>query len=158
MFTRVYLTTFKELNPEPLTLTHIQRMQKISFDAEMSNYILSAIEDDTLKLKYLTSLAYTKFIDKKTALTGPEVDLIEMANIVMDHSDLVLSDSAFMRDYLNALYFTVILPFPSLSFFRSRHLYETLDLMANDEFYKKEKNFWQRSEDLILRTKTQLST
>ena len=159
MFTRVYLTTFKELNPEQLTLTHIQRMEHIAFDAEMSKFILSAIEDDKpLKVKYLTSLAYTKFINKKTALTGPEVDLIELANIIMDHSQLVRSESAFMQDYISALYFTVLLHFPSLFFFRSRHLFETLHFMAHDEIYLKEKNFWQKSEDLILRTKGQLST
>ena len=40
---------------------------------------------DLLRLKYLKTLAYVKFIDRKTALSGPEVDLIELANIIMDH-------------------------------------------------------------------------
>ena len=35
-------------------------------------------------MKYLEKLAYTKLVNKETAITGPEVDLIELANIVMD--------------------------------------------------------------------------
>ena len=134
-------------------------MEKVAFDAEMSKYIFASIDDDNpLKFKYLKSLAYTKLINKKTALTGPEVDLIELTNIIMDHNQLVRKESSFMKDFMSAMYFTVLLPFPSLFFFRSRHLFETLELMARDEFFLKEKDFWLKSEDLILRTKGQLST
>lgn len=86
------------------------------------------------------------------------MDLIELVNIVMDHCELVKGDASFMRDFLSALYFTVVVPYPSLFFFRSRHLFETLSILSKDETYLKEKNFWQKSEDLILRTKNQLST
>ena len=134
-------------------------MEKVAFDAEMSKYIFASIDDDNpLKFKYLKSLAYIKLINKKTALTGPEVDLIELTNIIMDHNQLVRKESSFMKDFMSAMYFTVLLPFPSLFFFRSRHLFETLELMAHDEFFLKEKDFWLKSEDLILRTKGQLST
>lgn len=50
-----------------------------------------------------------------------------------------------------------MLQFPSLFFFRSRHLFKTLELLVNDDRYRKEKNFWQKSEDLILRVKGQYS-
>ena len=134
-------------------------MDRLAFDAEMSKYILNSIDDENpLKVKYLKSLAYTKLINKKTALTGPEVDLIELTNILMDQNRLIKNDSSFMKDFMSAMYFTVLLPFPSLFFFRSRHLFETLELMAHDEYYLKEKDFWLKSEDLILRTKGQLST
>jgi hypothetical protein len=134
-------------------------MDQLAFDAEMSKYILNSIDDENpLKVKYLKSLAYTKLINKKTALTGPEVDLIELTNILMDQNRLIKNDSSFMKDFMSAMYFTVLLPFPSLFFFRSRHLFETLELMAHDEYYLKEKDFWLKSEDLILRTKGQLST
>ena len=97
MFTWVYLSAFDErLNPEVLTQTHIARMDQIGFDAEMSKFILKALEnDDALRYKYLHSLAYTKLINKETALPGPEVDLIELVNIVMDHQTLVMADTTF---------------------------------------------------------------
>lgn len=63
-----------------------------------------------------------------------------------------------MRDFLSAVYFTVVVPYPSLFFFRSRHLFETLTILSKDETYLREKNFWQKSEDLILRSKGQFST
>ena len=110
-----------------------------------------------MALSYLSKLAYTKLINRETAISGPEVDLIELANIIMDHNDLMRADSALMRDYLSAVFFRVIIPYPSLFFFRSRHLYPTLRLLALDPFFSKEINFWQKSEDLILRSKTQYS-
>lgn len=68
-----------------MTQTHIDRMEQIAFDAEMCKYILKAVEhDDDLTLQYLIKLAYTKLINTETAITGPEVDLIELANIIMD--------------------------------------------------------------------------
>lgn len=147
------------LDPGALTLTHIERMEHVAFDAEMCSQILSAIENDHLmSLSYLSKLAYTKLIDRETAIEGPEVDLIELANIIMDRRELMQADkSALMRDYLGAVYFRVILPYPSLFFFRSRHLFPTLRLLALDPIFGKEVSFWLKSEDLILRTKNQLS-
>ena len=56
----------------------------------MVKYILGAISaDQSLKLDYLRSLAYTKFINKDTAIPGPEVDLIEIANIIMDERSIL---------------------------------------------------------------------
>ena len=159
MFTWVYLTCFEELEPAQLTETHIARMEHIAFDAEMCKYILDSIaKDKQLSLKYLTQLAYTKLINRDTAIDGPEVDLIELGNIIMDHGELMQATKGpLMQDYLNALYFRVIIPYPSLFFFRSRHLLDTLNLLATDPMLSKEKAFWQKSEDLILRSKNQLS-
>ena len=91
MFTWVYLTAFKELNPEALTVTHIERMEQVAFDAEMCAYILNSIAEssDPLKLKYLSSLAHIKFINPQTAIQGPETDLIELANILMDNHEVM---------------------------------------------------------------------
>ena len=44
MFTWVYLKAFSNLDPEELTLAHIERMQHIAFDAEMVKFILKATE------------------------------------------------------------------------------------------------------------------
>ena len=144
MFTWVYLTAFKELNPEALTVTHIERMEQVAFDAEMCTYIVNSIADasDPLKLKYLSSLAYIKFINRETAIHGPEVDLIELANILMDNCAVMQQDKQLIADYFKALYYTVLLPFPSLFFFRSRHLFTTLEHLAANPIYNKEKNFW----------------
>mmetsp|Transcript_30889 Transcript_30889/g.41013 ORF Transcript_30889/g.41013 Transcript_30889/m.41013 type:complete len:148 (-) Transcript_30889:114-557(-) len=76
----------------------------------------------------------------------------------MDHYSLMQAEKKLSRDYLHALYFRVILPYPSLFFFRSRHLFATLRLLASDPTLRQEKGFWQKSEDLILRSKSQLST
>ena len=43
MFTWVYLSAFEDLDPTDLALTHVERMEQIAFDAQMSKYILSAI-------------------------------------------------------------------------------------------------------------------
>ena len=44
-------------------------MNQIGFDAEMIKYIFKAIDNfDSLKLKYLSSLAYSKLINNDTAL------------------------------------------------------------------------------------------
>ena len=109
-------------------------------------------------MKYLEKLAYTKLVNKETAITGTEVDLIELANIVMDKYSIVQTNDELLQDYLGALYFRVILPYPSLFFFRSRHLFATLDLLARHPLFGAEKSFWQKSEDLILRSKGQYTT
>ena len=110
----------------------------------MCKYILDSIsKDEKLSLKYLTQLAYTKLINKDTAIDGPELDLIELGNIIMDRRELMqAAKGPLMKDYLNALYFRVIVPYPSLFFFRSRHLFDTLHLMATDPMLSKEKAFW----------------
>jgi len=102
-------------------------------------------------------LAQTKLIDAKTAIKGPEVDLIELANIVMDFRSVMQREPTFEREYFSAVFFRVILPYPSLFFFRSRHLFTTLHYYATDPVFSKEKAFWQKSEDLILRSKAQLT-
>ena len=159
MLTWVYLTNSTELDPEKLVLTHIERMNDIGFDAAMCKQILNSISSlDQLKLKYLSSLAYVKLINSETALKGPEVDLIELANILMDHYEFIEKDEVLFREYLSALYYRVIIPYTSLFFFRSRHLLPTLEILVNDVTYRREKAFWQKSEDLILRVKTQLSS
>ena len=99
------------------------------------------------------TLAYVKFINKKTAIEGPEIDLIELANIIMDHAKYLELDPDFRKNYLSSLYYKILLPFPSLFFFRSRHLFETLELMVNDDEMRREKNFWLKSEDLVIRVK-----
>ena len=76
----------------------------------------------------------------------------------MDHGKFMQeTDERLMRDYMSAMYFKVMLPYTSLFFFRSRHLFHTLELMSKDETYRREKHFWQKSEDLILRVKSQLT-
>lgn len=159
MFTWVYLTAFKELDPHALTLTHIERMEQIAFDAEMCKSILHSVQsEESLTLRYLEKLAYIKLINGETAISGPEVDLIELANIVMDKYSLMQTNDELLQDYLSAVYFKVLLPYPSLFFFRSRHLFATLELLAGHPIFGAEKSFWHKSEDLILRSKGQLTT
>ena len=118
-------------------------MDDIGFDAAMCKQILNSVTHlDQLKLKYLSSLAYVKLINTNTALKGPEVDLIELANILMDHQEFIEKDEVFMREYLSALYYRVIIPHTSLFFFRSRHLLPTLELLVNEVTYRREKDFW----------------
>ena len=142
-------------------------MKHIGFDSEMSQSILNSFDDkdeeenlaiSIIKLKYLKKLAYTKLIDKETAITDNPIDLIELANLIMDHESLMQKDESLARDYLSATFFRVILAYPSLFFFRSRHLHRTLDLLASSPFYKKESAFWVKSEDLINRVIKQLTT
>ena len=129
----------------------------MTFDADMIKQVLQAIKnDEETAIKYLTKLAYTKLIDQKTAIKEPEVDLIELANIIMDHRDLMQSES-LQQNYLSAVFYRIILPYSSLFFFRSRHLFPTLKLLASDPVFSKEYDFWQKSEDLILRSKNQLT-
>ena len=47
MFTWVYLAAFKELSPEKLIETHIERMAQLGFDAEMSKNILVSVSNQT---------------------------------------------------------------------------------------------------------------
>ena len=66
MFTWVYLSAFKELDPNALIRTHIEKMDQIGFEAEMCKYILESFENNAsidLKFKYLSKLAYSKLID-----------------------------------------------------------------------------------------------
>ena len=90
----------------------------------------------------MSSLAYVKLINSETALEGPEVDLIELANILMDHYEFIEKDAVLFREYLSALYYKVIIPYTSLFFFRSRHLLPTLEILVNDVTYRREKAFW----------------
>ena len=107
----------------------------------MCRYILDSFDDgaSALKFEYFKKLAYTKLIDNETAIKGPEVDLIELTNILMDNYDLMQTDEATLHaDYLSAIFFKVLLKFPSLSFFRLRHLHVTLDLLASSVIYSRE--------------------
>ena len=93
MFTWVYLTIFK-LSPQELTMTHIENMHQIAFDKVMCDLIFDSIKDDeNLSQKYLKSLAYVKFIDKKRGKKDSETDLIELANIIMDREELLQRDN-----------------------------------------------------------------
>ena len=91
-------------------------------------------------------------------------EMIDISNVILDNFDITSSETAenhgskMVHDVLQALYFNVILPSTSLYFFRSKHhLLPVLKQLANHKFYSKEDNFWLRSEDLILRVKTQFS-
>ena len=49
----------------------------------------------------------------------------------------------------------MILKSTSLFFFRSRHLLKVLDVISESKYYQKDDSFWLRTEDLILRVKSQ---
>ena len=99
---------------------------------------------------------------KATGISHP-VDKIELANLIMDHQDLMqsgLSNEALidMNVYLERLYYQVIIPKTSLFFFKSRHLIPTLRLLSIHPKFKHERDFWLKTEDLIMRVKGQFSS
>lgn len=156
MFTWVYLSVSDELNPEPIVRKHIDMMNQINFDAEMYKQILNSLEraktdNPALKLDYLKQLAFSKLIDNETAIKGPEVDLIELVSIFMDNLETVRADCEFFDELLSAAYFKVVLRYPSLTFFRLRHLHAMLDILAESPTYSKEVLFWSNAEQLISR-------
>jgi hypothetical protein len=98
---------------------------------------------------YLTTLCSVKLFDKKTAMQEA-ADKIELANIVLDVMP-DLSQDGFVEQLLAAIFYGQMLPHTSLFFFRCVHLERVLTAMAAHPKYSKERDFWLKSEDMILR-------
>jgi len=60
--------------------------------------------------------------------------------------------------FYRALYFDLILTHTSLFFFKSTCLFTVLERLSRHPRYMNERDFWLKSEDLVLRVKNQYDT
>ena len=118
------------------------------------------LKDSKESNAYLTSICTAKLFDKKTSLEEA-ADRIELANIVLDvvpeldSSRITQEKRQFIDQLMNALYYGQMLPHTSLFFFRCSQLERVLDAMARHPKYGKERDFWIKSEDMIIRQRDQ---
>jgi hypothetical protein len=104
----------------------------------------------------LEAICNAKLFDKKSALTEA-ADKIELTNIVLEvvpELDVTNPDQqarSFTEQLLSAIYYGQMLPHTSLFFYRCAHLERVLSSLALHPKYSKERDFWLKSEDMILR-------
>ena len=105
------------------------------------------------KEAYLNCLQRVKLMDKETAFQHADIlDRIELTNIILDE---IPKERLPSQHLINTIYFTCLLKNTSLYFFRSRHLFRVLESLA--DLRPGERDFWIKSEDYVLRVKTQYS-
>ena len=94
-------------------------------------------------------------------MNSDPIEMIDLTNVILDNLDLQKDyqsehgGSNLVDEVVQALYFNVILKSTSLFFFRSRHLLKVLEVISEPKYYQKDDSFWLRTEDLILRVKSQ---
>ena len=146
-FSIVMLKIMPDFDFSEIIRTHIHRQKEITFNMQLSKDLIKVA--GPFKEAYLNSLQKVKLIDKETAFQHAEIlDRIELTNILLDET----TDRPPSVHLINSLYFTCLLKNMSLFFFRSRHLFRVLDILADTK--PAERDFWIKSEDYVLRVKT----
>jgi len=84
-------------------------------------------------------------------------DKIELGNIILDcipelDSRIVAQQhKQFTEQLLSALYYGQALTQTSLFFYRCKHLERVLETLSRHHQFSKERDFWLKSEDMVLR-------
>lgn len=98
------------------------------------------------KDSYLHALKKVKILDRESGFSQVQIlDRIELSNILIDELPKL------QDDLVNSLYFTCFLKNMSLSFFKIEQLMKILSALS--VLRPKERDFWLRAEDYVLRVK-----
>ena len=130
---------------------HIHRQRELHFDMNLTRDLIKVA--GPFKEAYLNCIQRVKLMDKETAFQHSDIlDRIELTNIILDEAPIERTPSSHL---INTIYFTCLLKNTSLFFFRSRHLLRVLTCLT--ELRPGERDFWIKTEDYVLRVKTQYS-